>query len=488
MSDESTALKTAFKPSLGEAQRRQTDRIEVRRSEGMSAIIEFSHEVDPVEALVYDISIEGVSLVMPNQYRDQLQSVLPHNITIKCSWGYTFEGRYVCSWVQEYRDNQIRVGFRSQSEARAVGFVPSSIADSAQIEIPAQFPIVGYLYKDFFYVERSAFQIESISKKKIKLLVSESEILVFVGLKIELIFALHATSGLNLVCQVDAVEVLHRKSVRIEATILEFPEKLEFDTVNHLLQNTNVSPENLRAAGFKVKSIANNFRFRIVRSHEEYVDVLALRRSAYVLAGKMDPQAHLERMVAPLDKMSRILAVYHGDRIIGSVAMSFPDSEDIVLDTEKALEGGYPPEFPKKTSVIEIARLCTDPAYRRGDLLLRIFEHMYKIFVTSGREYLLSSTDDKLWPIYKNLGFWKTGHTYAHPFLAGLKHSIILIRKEAGTHGRGIGPLRWNYLYRNMSDFMEPSTDLGHSRWDRLVLLVYRAIGRLLKIRPNQRY
>jgi hypothetical protein len=482
LSNSSEAKK--FKPETLE-QKRQVGRIDIRPSEGLLAKIKIGavfHEVP-----MYDLSINGVGLVLSEQVVSQMRVGTVVDVIISCSWGYDFEGKYECTRIEKYRTD-FRVGFKNISTTKVVDYnVPDSHVGDL-LTVPSDLPVVGYLYKDFFYIERVAFTIAQISTKALLIDVKDTELFLFSGMKVELMLALHTTSGRNIDGVISKVAINEDKSVRILVKVTKIPKKLEFDIVNHLLQNPAVTPDGLRNAGFRVTSIANNFRFRFVKSHQEYMEVLRLRKIAYAEAGKVSESADLEKLVAPLDSISRILVAYHGGKIVASVSMSFPQSENTILDTERALEGGYPKEFPKKTSVIEISRLCTDPDYRRGDLLVRMFEQIYRVFVTAGRDYLVSSCDDKLWKIYKGIGFRKTKYSYPHPYLAGIIHHLIIIDKAVPTRARGFNFIKWNYLYRNMTLFLKGRVDLKYSWLDRLKLRIYISIGKILGIRNDDKY
>lgn len=477
-----------IKPKLIGADRRDSERIEIRQSEGVDADVQLADGTWLTGLQVYDISLSGICLVLPLNQKEAFAIGGQFKVLIKCRWGHTYEGDYSISWLADHDKSEFRAGLHSLGNSRVKDFVARPDSDEVQIRIPEEFPVTGYVYKDFFYIERAPFQIISIGIKNVTITISESEVLLYPGMMMELIFSFRSSTGQNIGCEVQRVEIINRHKVEVVAEITAFPKTLQFDLVNHLLQNTTVTPETIKAAGLSTKSIANNFRYRFVKTQKEYLQVLKLRRTAYSLAGKVDQESDLEKLAAPLDPISRILAVYHGTKIIGSVAMSFPEKEDVQLDTQRALKEGYPASFPKKSSVIEISRLCTDPDYRRGDLLLRIFEHIYKVFVTTGRDYLLTSTDNSLWPIYKNLGFKKTGYSYPHPFLSGIEHHIIIIEKSLPMRSRHFNPLKWNYLYRDMTDHLISRMDLRYSLFDRLKLKLYRKIGKIFKIRSKQKY
>jgi hypothetical protein len=465
--------------------RRALSRIDIRPSDGMIAAIDLDHTTEKVPCRIYDYSITGICICLPNSFRQLLEQKRIYNLTLRCAWGPRLMGAYTVLWQTPGSDS-IRLGMRLVKPLQLVGYATKP-AKKPLIEFSPDYPMAGYLYKDHFYSERVIFKVAQISREIVRFVIAETDLLLYVGLEVDLIFATQSSEGSVISATVLHINAVDNTGIVVDALIRTLPKKLESDVVNHLLQNHLNTPENIRDSGFTVLKIANNFRFRFLKTKEEYLEVLKLRKEAYAGAGKVNDATTPEQMIAPLDGISRILLAYHGSKIVGSVALAFPD-QSVVLDTERAFPEGYPKELPSKSSVIEVARLCTSSDYRRGDLLLRIFEHIYRVFALSDRDYLLSSTDEKLWPIYKKIGFAKTGHTYEHPYLKGINHSLILVNKKLGTHGKGIDPLRWNYLYRKMTDFVLVRKEIQYSTWDKLKIIAFRIVGRVLGVGRNERY
>ncbi len=439
--------------------KRTIKRIDVRPHEGIDAAIRLDHFNEPIDVRVYDFSLQGLCIVVPKEIRDHINLVQDYQIELQFVLNSSpkktkASGIYKCCWIEDFNNNQFRIGFRSTNSTRIEGYKPKE-AQSNLVEIPKSFPILGFYYKDHFYYERAALRLISINRNEVNVEVFDSELLLLPGMKIEIMFAIQAAKGPRINGIVTEITPKDAEHTIVNVEILDLPESLERDLVNHLLQNTDLTPEKIRQARFKVKNIANTFRFRYLRDQEEYEQVLKLRFAAYKAAGKTKDSMTYKDLAAPLDNISRILLAYHGDKLVASVAMSFPESESEILDTERALPGGYPKEFPPKTKVIEVARLCTDPSYRRGDLALRMFEHLYRVFALSQREFIITSTDNNLWILYKKLGFRKSGYNYLHPYLAGIEHHIIIVHRSTGTAAKKINPLNWGYFYYFVNGYLK---------------------------------
>ena len=467
--------------------RRHLKRVDVRPNEGVDGFIYLNHFTEKVTVQIYDLSITGACLVLDSKYKEHLHPFGSYQIEVNIVSGSGAKGIYTCCWIEDFKKDKIRAGFKATVPARAEGHHPAPRNNDKMLDVPRNFPILGFFYKDHFYYERAAFLIQKISKKKMLISIFDTEVLIFSGGSISLQLSINASDGLKITGKVEHITP-ENSQLSVLLKIDTMAPVTEFNIVNHLLQNTDLSPEEIREAEFKVHEISNTFRFRYLKTKEEYEEVLNLRLQAYLQAGKLKEDVTRDQLIAPLDKISRILVAYHGKKMVASVALSFPDSEHEQLDTERALSGGYPPGMPKKTDLIEVARLCTHPNYRRGDLLLRMFEQMYKVFAFSDRNYILTSTDNKLWNIYKKLGFRKTGHTYLHPYLEGIEHSLIIVKRGAGTHSYKLNPLAWNYLYRNMTNHVLARRSIEYGVFGQIKMLVYRLIGYALRIRTKDRY
>ncbi|MFH2064106.1 MAG: GNAT family N-acetyltransferase [Pseudomonadota bacterium] len=254
--------------------------------------------------------------------------------------------------------------------------------------------------------------------------------------------------------QVTWVETPNHGKTWFGLEIGQIPDKTKEAIVRHLFQLHDWKPQEIRDMGFAFKGYRPLIKFRSLRTHNEYLEVLKLRRQAYVSANKIDPKSTDTDLASELDRKSRILVAYHHERLVGAVSLLFPDHEEMILDTERTFENGYPAKLPSKTKMIEIARLCITPDYRATDILRGMFEHIYRILITSGRDYVLSSTDDHMWTLYKQMGFKKVGISYNHPVLKGIEHHIMILNKNSALFGEGISPFVWNKLYRDMTAYL----------------------------------
>lgn len=474
-----------LKPRTPESAQRHQSRIDIRLSDGIKAQAILPGGVGS-HVEVYDLNSFGASFMI-NSFFDasvirvgtelSLHLKLPDKIEIS----YTAK---IC-WSTPYRDGT-RVGVEFCGQVGVENSPP--IDETTRYELPDYFPATGFYYKPYMFLERGHVRVTHVSATDLGLSFFDSEVILFRGLRLKIWILSSARKQEAIEVEIRSVRRGTNRMVVADARIVNQPKHFLEWMAHQLVFVCERSPSEVRRYGFAVNRISNGFRFRFVRTQDEYEAVLRLRYQAYLEAGKIDDTKTPQDMKAPMDPKSRILICYHGDRVVGSVAISFPTDESEILDTERAFPGGYPLPMPPKNQLVEISRLCTDSQYRKTDLLNRMFEYTYKVTVCGDRDYIATSTDAKLWPLYKKLGFRKTGMSYAHPYLSGLEHHVILGKRTQPDFGAHLSPLVWNYLWRDMNLYMDQRGLLKMPLRARVKQKLMVALGRLLKIQTDRIY
>ena len=460
------------------AEKRVIDRLDLRPSDGIKGV--FRGNGQEYDCQIRDISPGGLCLVFPNSSAPELKANETYAVEVVSLQKDRFTLAITTRWIAKLGETHTRCGCTINHPPTIVALEPDAL------KIPDYYPITGSIYKPYMYYERAPMKVISIGRDLWEIRIYDTEIFVFVGAQLEIYLNTSVSAQKPVKMEIQKLVSVDSEGVNLLVKPQTFNKKLQNWLAKFLIFNLNVSPINARDYNIQFKSLADGFRFRYVKSREDYEAVLQLRFNAYKAAGKVpDGKTHLD-MQAPLDSYSRILAVYHGEKIIGSVAISFPENE-LTLDTERAFPNGYPNSIPPKNQLIEIARLCTDVEYRKTDLLVRIFEYTYKTLHCGDRKYILTSTDNKLWPLYKKLGFRKTGMSYAHPFLAGLNHDIIVGKVATPDSAESINPLAWNYLWRDMGRFLETSGSVQRSGLSWVRVRLYELIGFVLRINRKEK-
>ena len=473
----------AFKPLRALKQLRTASRLDLRPGDGLRAKVDLGEGLI-VEARLFDISPTGAGIIVPLECVDRMN--LGTNIELVISTPEQGNLRIVSTlkWKAEYGENQYKFGIQFHLPE------PDELIwrRGTTVDVPEYTPLTGVIYKPYLFYERAPLRIEKISEKIWRVRIYDSEILAVPGLRYEINLSSTVDSSAPIVVKLMYLVEVGIGSILVDVVPESIPPEISEWMAQQLIFGADLTPATLREIGFDIKNLANGLKFRYIKSQEDYEAVLDLRFKAYKLAGKVTDGKTVKDMVAPLDPISRIIAAYHGDKIVGSVAVAFPKSEDTILDTERPFKNGYPRKVPPKTQMVEVARLCTDPEYRRGDLMVRILEHIYKALRCGNRAIVITSTDDKLWPLYKSIGFKKTGMSYDHPYLAGIRHHVITQAAPQADHAQGINPLAWNYAWRDMSKFLENNQVINRRLHTRAKIFVFELVGRALKINIKRKY
>lgn len=202
------------------------------------------------------------------------------------------------------------------------------------------------------------------------------------------------------------------------------------------------SPKRLRAEGFRVRGAARVFDLGSVRDEADYREVLALRRAAYVAAGKAPPDATDEQMGDALDARSRIVTARYNGRLVGSIRVTFPRAESDRLRHEDYCE--LPRDFPARTEVVEMSKACTHPEFRGSDLFYAVTKQAALVAIQARRRYILMSCSDDLHALYRKLGLADLGIAYVHPTM-GVRHHVMLGDAVSMITG-GMNPFAWNVV------------------------------------------
>ncbi|HSD18923.1 MAG TPA: GNAT family N-acetyltransferase [Anaeromyxobacter sp.] len=197
----------------------------------------------------------------------------------------------------------------------------------------------------------------------------------------------------------------------------------------------------LRADAFEPSTASDAFEYGYVRTDDDYRDVLALRRLAYVAAGKVGPDARNEDMADAFDERSRILIARHQGKIVGTMRLMFPATATDPLKHAEYLT--LPASMPPLVQLVEISKASTHPDYRGGDLFYSMTVRAAVTTVQAGRRYLFMSSTQPLVPIYRKLGVRKMGASYVHPTMH-LEHHLLLGDAPRIMMGQGMNPIFWN--------------------------------------------
>jgi len=428
------------RPVEAESEQRFLSRIPVRKNEGINANIYIQNSAAPLKLRVIDVSSTGIGLEAEEPLAFSFQKGSHADLELAYR-----TNQYILpctiSYLEKRSDGKTKIGFQRTDINKPISsFKPLFKATT---------------HHPLYYNEVVLLKVMRISTEKAIIECEDPEFIAFPFMPISFHLNLSRNKKKNqIIGHVTKIHVPEPGKTVFEVKVSSMPSGTKKIIANQLFQRHGWEPKDIRNNGFYHKGFRPLIKYRSVNTEEEYLDVLKLRKHAYASVDKVCKDCPCQDLASDLDQKSRILTAYHHDQLIGTVGIMFPDNESLVLDTEKTFENGYPIKLPPKTNMIEIARLCIREEYRSTDIMFGLFEHVYRVLITSERDYIITSTDEHMWPLYKRIGFLKTGMTYAHPLLNGLKHDIIIVHRSRGLHSRGVSIFVWGRLYKDMTEHL----------------------------------
>jgi hypothetical protein len=343
-----------------------------------------------------------------------------------------------------------RIGLSRQDLDRRLG--PESRSESPRgefLRIPEKADLIAEAENPFFYGERSQLRLCGLRPGlRLDFFAQDPAHPLFRDQTLKLHLLIPTSGECRLDARVESLELAPGGRLKVRVRAEGMDSALANDLAEFLAYDNGISPEILKRLGFPIRIFRHRIEFRFVETMDDYAQVLALRRNAYVEVGKRGAETASEDMSLTWDKRSRILCGYYKETLVASAALTFPASDSEVMRSETAFPGNrFPGNPPPRTRVMEVNSLCTHRDFRRGDLIQAVFEQIARIFVLSDRDHIMNLSDDTLLPMYLGIGFKAQGHI--GKFL-DRPHHLIRIDKDTPMHARGIGILHWNILYGDL--------------------------------------
>jgi hypothetical protein len=229
----------------------------------------------------------------------------------------------------------------------------------------------------------------------------------------------------------------------------------------------------LRSAGFRPKLIRRNLDVGVVKSVEEYKEVLAVRLAAYDDAGKLGIKPSLENLADVRDLRSRILIARACGQIVGTLRVTFCNDGRDRFELEESINL---PQDINRTDTAELSRLAVSPVYQGTDVVLGLIERAIQVgYESRVCTAITSCTPDRL-ENYKRLGFIAARETFPLKTMGGLPHYFLRSQVDDMILGRNTDSFAWHYTFKNVVDYL---TDVGLEKKNS-VSLRHRLAGALL--------
>lgn len=288
------------------------------------------------------------------------------------------------------------------------------------------------------------------------------------------------------IVRVGLTAVNGKDKLSLGVEFMKVTDHMQKTMAQYLIQFSNVETlEELRVAGFNPGSVSKAVDFYYLKSQEDYQSVLKLRLSAHQFDRniKEDLEVTPEDMGDIEDTRSRIIVGMYRDRVVATGRVRFNEL-DSPLEHEKYID--WPADMPRRDEILEISRVCTDPEFRRGDLLAGLFQFACATCIQMEKPYVLIGSWPEMRTFYSKLGWKDTGLSHKEPMWKSEQH-LMLGHSLDGMLGRGVNPIYWNLIWRVVADHTISNGLVEPSGMDAIRLKIYRMFGPLSQWLFNRR-
>lgn len=362
-----------------------------------------------------------------------------------------FEGLRVAA-IRSDRGREL-VALRWADAGQDDGAAPGERRDAARWSCGQEYLPTGVAASTVRYDDHVHFRVVDISRSGMQLLTSLRNKYLVPGVRFEASCTFPAVGEVRVELSVVNARVVQRggkAQLAIGATYEVIGRGARERIAQYLLRfGPGTSVRELRANGFELRCTSRAFDFGCVRNDDDYREVLALRRLAYVHARKVGAEARDEDMADGFDAQSRILVARHQGRVVASVRLMFPQGPGDPLKHAEYLE--LPRTMPSRDRLVEVSKACTHPDFRGSDLFYSMMKLTALTTAQAGRQFIFMSCTDGLLGIYRKLGMRKLGTGYVHPTM-GLVHHVMIGDAARMIAGDGMNPIFWNVV-------------IGHDLW-----------------------
>ena len=325
------------------------------------------------------------------------------------------------------------------------------------------------------------FRVVDISRSGMRLLTSLRNNFIVRGMKFDAIVSFPMISQITVSVTVQNVSFtsVNEKEYLSIGTSLDDLDRSELSIIaQYMIQFGDVdSIREFRESGFRHANIGGRLEFGVVRTEEDYREVLNLRHLAYLADQKISGGTEVAEVSDIHDSRARIIFCRFRGRMVATARLTFHELGDV---TEHEEFIPWPSEFPRRDESVEVTRACTHPEFRRTGLFFSLLRQVVVTATQAGRKWVVTSSTEDLVPLYEFVGLKNVGLTYHHPELNNLKHVVLVGSMHDALSGRTVGPTAWNQVWRDALAYTNLANVPVHDTLSRVRIAFYRAVGPLI--------
>jgi predicted GNAT family N-acyltransferase len=324
--------------------------------------------------------------------------------------------------------------------------------------------------------EYTYFQIRDISQEGFQLICSLRNKYLIPGTQLNLTASFPMVGDLSLPVSITRIGITSErgKDYLVVGTVFSGLSTTAKNIIGqYLLQFTDAeSLEDLRTAGYAPLSVAKGTDYYFLKSEDDYESVLDLRLRAHQQGGTIEGSLSPVDMGDIFDSNSRILVGKHKGKIVVTARIHF-NVLDEPMEHEKHIE--WPDNLPRRDQIFEISRACTDPDYRRNDLMAGLLRTISATCLQPQRPWVLISSTEELKGFYEKVGLTDTGLRYEHPVYRG-NQCVLLAYSPDMLMGKTADPIYWNVIWKPVFDHLVEAGILTPEPMDRARLRIYKLL------------
>lgn len=445
---------------------RRIVRQQLNGNHGFKASVET--ELREIPVMLSDISSLGFAALIEGNFGNKFH--VGERITVKVApledQAYWINGIII---DKQTRSEETRISCLIQHE-QAPGHGRLS-----PITLPQDQHLKGVFNHPFFYKQTHFFSVESVSSHGLSITNIAANCLLFSGMRVKLKLGIsdHDETVEGVVSEVGLTE---SNQLRCFVRILDMGKQASKEFTQYLFQHLDITPQDLKQAGFDSYCIKELIYFKFVETQEEYEEVLRVRRLNYSGNKKVDADAPLQKLSYFFDQYSKILMVYHCEKLIGSAALILGEPGKQPTEIATLLSSDEVAQLPAEEITAEVACLCLNKEYRNTDILHGIFEQLYINTVMAGRSYLVVSSDNVLLRLYKRIGFKETGFSFIQPKYNDLPMKVLLVDALTAKWGKGMSAIDWCVIWGKSSGYLQRRGVIRYSPLERMRVNLNRLV------------
>lgn len=389
-----------------------------------------------VDASLSDFSSIGFAIILPAEHGHNLS--VGGGIVLKVSpmigHEYELQGLVIDNRVDSKGQAKISAVIEHQQTNPHDNYQP--------IELSPEQSLKGQLVHPFAYKQSSYFEVESLSVNGFYAANINSDFTLFNGMEIE--FSLGTVHGLqNVKGVVSNIGLTEDNLVRCFISVGLMTTVAQVELSQHCFHFAQKTPQEIALSGLDASKIQNFVQYRFVETQAEYEAVLKLRRKSYARLGLCDKDEAIARFALEQDAYGRILIAFHNARVIGSALLVFGERVTKPFELESVLARTSFDKLPNYEELMEITEVCIERHYQDTDVLQGVFENMYREGLTAGKNYIVVGSSQELLGRYEYMGFKRIDLSYQNPRNNEVLMQVMMLDKDTGISGKGMGPMRW---------------------------------------------